>query len=377
MESAKPITVLTVGSEKIYIEQNDLYSDDSDMSDSSSCLSYSGFEEIEIRQSLNAEKQRKEEAFPNPYVKLVRCDHLVKKALSSPTLKQIDHIATRSSSRMRCPKRVYVPDEVLVNYKRKRKSSKRMKKKQKSISKDVKIVRNKRDKTFISKRNKAFRTDLAQNIKQEYFNESEFEHASGMTCDKRSISDTIEELPILSIKQEPRDDYFDGMHGNSFSSNNFRTSSCKEPLHSNPLQFPKIQINTIINREDDLVNGVDYYMNYKPMVNEDLPRMNTGYVIRENIKGDSSDSEVDVEKDWEGPLFTPDHVSFDHSYSCQTEEVSNIAPVNKDIVTNGNTNLKPKKTKMPKEIQIKETVQIKRLRDVSRKFLFIHFIIII
>ncbi|XP_060561950.1 uncharacterized protein LOC132721636 isoform X2 [Ruditapes philippinarum] len=201
MEQRKEVMTLTCGSEEIVIETNDSYSEDNEMTDTSSCSSDSEYEEIEvgppfhdekqdqkieIGPTFDIEKQRKAIFLPNPYVKLVRCDHLVQSAFPE---NRIEHRKSRSSARMRRPNSTYLSDEFLVGKYAQKAPDKQLsfvkvKKKKKLINVHNNIfvkVKKKKKLINIYKNNihkpgrsmikvgiTNFGADLAENIKQEY-----------------------------------------------------------------------------------------------------------------------------------------------------------------------------------------------------------------
>ncbi|XP_060561951.1 uncharacterized protein LOC132721636 isoform X3 [Ruditapes philippinarum] len=184
MEQRKEVMTLTCGSEEIVIETNDSYSEDNEMTDTSSCSSDSEYEEIEvgppfhdekqdqkieIGPTFDIEKQRKAIFLPNPYVKLVRCDHLVQSAFPE---NRIEHRKSRSSARMRRPNSTYLSDEFLVGKYAQKAPDKQLSfvkvKKKKKLINIYKNNIHKPGRSMIKVGITNFGADLAENIKQEY-----------------------------------------------------------------------------------------------------------------------------------------------------------------------------------------------------------------
>ncbi|XP_060561944.1 uncharacterized protein LOC132721635 [Ruditapes philippinarum] len=414
MEQGKEVMTLICGSEEIVIETNDLYSEDNEMTDTSSCSSDSEYEEIEVEPPFHDEKQyqkieieptfdieKQSEAIylPNPYVKLVRCDHLVKSVFPE---NRIEHRNSRSSARMRRPNSTYLTDEFLVGKYAQKAPDKQLsfvkvkkKKKLKNINKNIfeKVKKKKKLKniykndihnpgrSMIQVGITNFGADLAENIKQEYpsgcqvyaYDVSDMDKMN--PCYRFFSSDIVTEPLVSTIKEEPPDDYFDGMIGNSFNC----TSDCETVK---PVKLSKINFDSIVKKETDETDygsmSSEYShlndtksINYNSVFNGELNETDTKIIKVEKTE-ESSDSEVDIERDWDGPVFIvdPETVAFDHPYSSRPEN-TDAPPVIVIYPHNSKkTDTNPSQSQIGKQKQpLKNLKERKNIKDLSIKSL--------
>ncbi|XP_053392659.1 uncharacterized protein LOC123564019 [Mercenaria mercenaria] len=375
MDEQKRRMVITCGQEEIIVECNDLDSDDTELSDLSSCPSDSDYEEIEVNLPSVTPTECRDNKLLNPYVRLVRCDHLITKTLSTVNTTVEDRVQIkpnkfRSSPRRRRANCIYNSDEfVLFDYKfiNKPKSQSWVKKK---VSKYDKKGRPTVNIGCFPKRKRLKRSQvefngdhyssslprfsyndmsngilnhglaLSENIKLEFVNDEAFQNNTyNFTKSALGLS-TIESnettaKPWVSavIKSEPIDEYFKETIENDFDFLSSTTSikNCS---------FDQVKSEEII----------DTFIRIVPRHNETLPENNVGIAIKPVVKTEiiemdvendvsiikternieSSDSEVDVENDWDGPVFIvdPEIIAFDHPYSspCSAVRTSTRSP---------------------------------------------------
>ncbi|XP_060561952.1 uncharacterized protein LOC132721636 isoform X4 [Ruditapes philippinarum] len=168
--------------------------------------------------------------------------------------------------------------------------------------------------------------------------------------------------------------------------NSFHCTSDCETVK--PVKLSKINFDPIVKKETDetdygSMSSEDSHLNdtasinYNSVFNGELNETDTKIIKVEKTE-ESSDSEVDIERDWDGPVFIvdPEIVAFDHPYSSRPETTDG-APViiiynSKETDTNSSQSSTGKQKQPLKNLKKRKNIKnlsIKSLKKSEKELL--------
>lgn len=337
MDGQTDSMVIFCGSETIRIETN-YFSDISETSETSSCLSESDYEETEQESHLLYNKADSNVKFKNPYVKLVRCDHLLTNGATvvlTPRLTNSYNKGCRTSLRKRRPNCYYKSDDFCfgkyVNTKTTR-TRKKSRPKRKSIvsSSTRRVVSSSRKdvaRTVDSSHNGAFNFTVAKrNVvieNRETVNKNDIRLNQKFVLENSEMEKNVylphikEENPELiwqdvAIKSEPFDSYFNNTSDEELNRNR------SDILNYVVKKEPNESLQNRTEKKRVLYDEQEFSVKTKEKT---YVKMETEAAKENNEESD--ESELDIETIWDCSEFIASQtdIDFDHCYQLPHYEM--------------------------------------------------------